>query len=341
MTILPSSLLKKRFHFILIGACLLISALYICKEYGFSLANGIRKSDFHQTNSIQREPLALGTQMVFGFGTPTESPYPEIPHQTPKPKFYVVVAEPDRHCVADICGIDGSIIKTIGGWVQIYNTKFAETRNFFELDSSKNKDTETMILVSDENGKIVGIYPNKKFNDVISVLKLHPKLADFGLIGGVNEFGMLKVGEPAPLKPADKIAHLSKSIDPFAAYFSYTPGDRKFYLYALQKKSFDGYSYLCFLAGCQYPEFVPDHDFLPGIVDYLNGWFLANDMKNGELIKLFGLEPKDVLSGKVSLVILTDEKGKIAALYPQKTLSDTITILSQHPELVNIKKLYQ
>ena len=318
-----------------------MSTLYIYKEYGALLEKDIRKADFYQTNSIQREPLALGAQMVFGFGTPTESPYPEKPYQAPKPKFYIVVAEPDRHCVVDICGVEGSIIKTIGGWAQIYNTKFAETRDFFEFDIPKNKDVETMVIVSDENGKIVGIYPNKKFNDVIAILKLHPKLVDFGLIRGVDEFGMLKVGELAPLKPEDRIAHLSKSIDPFAAYFSYVPKDRKFYLYGLQNKSFDGYSYLCFLAGCQYPEFAPDHYFLPGLVDYLDGWFLANDMENGELIKLFGLNPNDVLGGKLSLVVLTDAKGIIVALHPRKTLSDAITILSQHPDLADVHKLYQ
>lgn len=341
MTILPRSLSKKRFYFVLIGVCILMSMLYIYKGYESSLENDIRKSDFHQTNSIQREPLALGAQMVFGFGTPTESPYLETPYQTPKPKFYVVVAEPDRHCVADICGIEGSIIKTIGGWAQIYNTKFAGTRDFFEFDKPKNKDIKTMVIISDENGKIAGIYPNKKFNDVIGILKFHPKLADFGLIKGVKEFGMLKVGESAPLKPGDKISHLSKSLDAFAAYFSYIPRNKKFYLYALQNKNFDEYSYLCFLADCQYPEFAPDHWFLPGLVDYLNGWFLANDMENGDLIKLFGLDPNDVLSGKSSLVVLTDAKGVIVALHPHKTLSDALTILSQHPDLADIYKLYQ
>lgn len=333
------NLFKKSFYLILIGVCL-TGALYIYNEYEKLFDKDISKSDIYQANLTQHEPLVLGAQMVFGFGTPTESPYLERPYQTPRPKFYVVIAESDRHCVVDICGPEGSLIKTMGGWVQVYNTKFAGTREFFELDLPKNKDAQSATIISDQNGRVAGIYPNKNFGDVIAVLKLHPELANFNLVEGVNEFGILKVGELSPLKPGDRIDYLSESLDTFAAYFFYIPKDKKFYLYALQNKSFDGYSYLCFLNGCQYPEFAPDHNFLPGVVDYLGGWFLANDKYKGKIVELFGLNQKDVLSGKSSLVVLTDARGIILALHPHKTISDAITILSQHPDIADIKKLY-
>ena len=329
--------MKRRFYLILIGICL-FGIAYVYGKYENLLGGDIRKSDSHQRISIQRIPLVLGAQMIFGFGTPTESPYAEMPYQIPKPKFYVTVAEPDRHCVIHICGLDGSLIKTIGGWVQVYNTKFAETVEFFELDSPKNHGAQTMVIISDENGKIVGIYPNKNFSDVISILKLHPNLANFDLLGGINEFGALRVGALTPIKPGDPISYLSGGLDNSVTHI---PTDKKFYLYALQNKDFNGYSYLCFLNGCRYPEFAPDHNFLPSIVDYLDGWLLASDEGGRKIVKLFGLDPKNVLSGKSSLMVLTDARGVIRALHPQKTMSDALTILSQYPDLVDTQRLYQ
>lgn len=65
----------------------------------------------------------------------------------------------------------------MGGWLQVYNTKFVETREFFGFESLKNKETQSAIIVSDGDGKIAGIYLNKDLDDVEEILKLHPDLA--------------------------------------------------------------------------------------------------------------------------------------------------------------------
>ena len=176
-----SNSLKKYFYFILIVA-FLFSIIYVYNGYRNSSSANIAKFDFYLLNSIQRESLVLGGKIMFGFGTPTESPYPEMPYQVPQPKFYVAVAEPDGYCVADMCGLEGTSIKTMDGWLQVYNTKFVETKEFFEFDLSKNKEMSSMVIVSDQNGKIIGIYPNKGLTDVMDILKLHPDLANFDLL---------------------------------------------------------------------------------------------------------------------------------------------------------------
>lgn len=343
MSFTPS---KKIHHLTLIGICI-ISTLSLCIYFSHLTDKKNNKKDFpdfekklYQANLSQFSPPILGGQIVFGFGTPTESPYLEKPYQTPRPKFYVAIAEPDRHCVVDICGVDGSIIKTIGGWVQVYNTKFSETNRFFALDLPANKNTQTMIIVSDGSGKIVGIHPNKKFENVIDILKLYPDLANFDLANGVKEFKNLKVGETVPLKPGDNLIPYSESLDTFSAHFFSVPKNRKFYFYALQEKDYFKISYLCFLKGCQYGEPESDHYFLSNIIDYLDGWIMVNDKYNAKMAKLFGLNEEDVLSGKSSLVVLTDSKGVIVALHPNKTMSDAITILSQHPDIADVKRLY-
>jgi hypothetical protein len=58
-------------------------------------------------------------------------------------------------------------------------------------------------------------------------------------------------------------------------------------------------------------------------------------MNDGEekTARLFGLDPKKVREGKESLVVVTDSKGIIVAIHPGKTLSDTLSILRQLPEI--------
>ena len=82
------------------------------------------------------------------------------------------------------------------------------------------------------------------------------------------------------------------------------------------------------------------HDFLFDTVDKLGGWFLANDSDNQRMIELFGMDPGEVLSGKTSLVVVTNANGVIASLHPQKTMSDALTILSQHSELADVRGWY-
>ncbi|NQU82330.1 MAG: hypothetical protein HQ539_00025 [Parcubacteria group bacterium] len=293
------------------------------KFYLYSLQK--RKYDIimGMLNSIQHEPLVLGGQIMFGFGTPTESPYPEMPYQIPRPKFYVAVAEPDGYCVADMCGLEGASIKTMNGWLQVYNTKFVETKEFFEFDLSKNKEVSSMVIVSDQNGKIIGIYPNKGLTDVMDILKLHPDLTNFDLLPSISEFRKLKVGMLALLKPGETIGYLLDALVKHS--MTHIPKYEN--------------EYACFTDSCRYPEPDPPHDFLFAEIDHLGGWFIANDEDNTAMIELFGLNPENVLSGKSSLVVLTDADGIIVALHPNKTLSDTFTILSQHLELIDIEKL--
>ncbi len=122
------------------------------------------------------------------------------------------------------------------------------------------------------------------------------------------------------------------------------------HFYSLQKRKYKegGFGvyeryeneYACLISGCRYPEPDPPHDFLFGYIDELGGWFLTNDEDNSEMVKLFGLNQEEVLAGKSSLVILMDSKGVIRAIHPNKTMSDALTILSQHPDLADVEGWY-
>ncbi len=291
--------------------------------------------------------------MILGPGSHTMAPYMVIP----KSKFYVAIIQDDYWCINEDCGIDGAIVQTLGGWLEMETIRgYPDLSDEVGYDFFSDQSIKSIIIIGDSEGKIAGIYLNKGFKDVLAILKMHPDLADFNLLKSVNEFGFLKVGDMAPLKPGDDISNLSEELSKFSV--KNVPKGKKFYLYSLQKRKYDmvGYDfdinrgekiykeenkYVCFLGSCRYPEVDPPHDFLFANIEELGGWFLANDEKNEKMIELFGLDPKEVLSGRTSLVVLTDSEGVIVTIHPNKTLSDTFTILSQHPKLADIQKLYR
>ncbi|MFC1613451.1 hypothetical protein ACFL23_03920 [Patescibacteria group bacterium] len=287
--------------------------------------------------------LKLGGETISGQGGWTLAPYMEIPAS----KFYVTGIQDEIWCIIEECGLDGAFIQTMGGWLQMDTTIGSpDIKEEAGFNLPENKNIKSIVLIGDQDGKIAGIYPSKGLDDVIAILKLHPDLADFNLLQGVNKFGSFKIGEFAPLKPGDPIIHLSEELSDFSTH---VPKDKKFYLYSLQKRKYKEVGmyelyeneYVCFISGCRYPDPDPPHDFLFDYIDKLGGWFLSNDENNSEMVKLFGLNQEEVLSGKSSLVILTDEKGVIQAIHPNKTMSDALTILSQHPDLADFEGWYK
>lgn len=311
--------------FILIVA---ISALYIFLKYNFLQKYGVEK-----INGIE-----VGGEMPFGPGKSTFAPYLEIPIGQ---KFYINVVEKNLWCSNEDCGLDGSIIKTLGGWLEVEDKNQSEIKAEFGLDLPGNKNIESIVIVGNGSGKIMGIYLNKQYKDVISILKKdYYNLVDFASLQGVKQYKSLKVGQMAPLKPGDNIANLFSS--KVRSVVSEIPQDKKFYLYGIYKKQTKFKNdYICFLGGCRHPYPDDPHDFIFDEIDKMGGWFLSNDNDNTSMAKLFGLKQEDVVDGKSSLVVLTDSKGILIAIYPEKTMNDAITILSQHPDLINIKEIYQ
>lgn len=297
-------------------------------------------------------PLKLGEKTPQGGpGDWTFAPLFEIPVS----HFYVAIAHTDRlWCSNESCSLDGALIETLGGWLQVATTQnFPDLPSIVGFDKEENKQVQSIALVAERDGRLVGIYPNRGLLDVLPILRLHPDLADFSLLEGVQEFGILKVGEPAPLQSGDSLARFGDT--PPRHNLTHVPKGKKFYLFSVQKRKYDivgkapepyeshpsENTYQCYYSGCRYPEPDPPHDFLFAYVDDLGGWFFSADEEFPALSELFGLDHEAVLRGDSSLVVLTDSQGIIRALHPGKTLADTFTILSQHPDLANLEKFYR
>jgi len=302
-----------------------VIAFLVIQDYRKLPEGGVRQ--FNR----QIEPLKLGPLKIGG-DIPLK---PKLERaETPKDvfitsKFYVNIAEPNPVCFGKYCNIHAAAINTMGGWLEARETGVT-IDELFGLDLEENRNVQSIVIIGDHNGKIIGIYPNKGLKDVLSILQFYPELANSDLLKGVDEFSSLKVGELAPLHPGDSIKYLSGRLEKFS--IDRIPDGKQFYFYILQKNDSGGDSYFCDIAGCKYLGFA-DASF--DLVEDLQGWFLASDNDNEKMIELFGLDPQEVISGQSSLVVLTDSKGVIIALHPQKTISDALTILSQHPNLIN------
>lgn len=335
--------MQKRPFVVLIACSLLIVAT------GYFFSSRIDTKDTIASVSTLGH-IAISGENVAGRGSLTFAPY----HTVPPAKFYVTVVDHDRWCSNEECSLDGALIQTMGGWLQAEKTSGgSEILEEIGLDLPENKEIKTLVIISDGNNKIAGIYPNRGLSDVLPILRLHPDLADFSLLAGVQEFGSLKVGQPAPLQPGDSLARFGNK--PARYSITHVPMGKKFYLFSVQKRKYHMVGgnaphgrdkpyeneYACFLSGCRYPEPDPPHDFLFANMEDLDGWFFSNDMDNPEMPRLFGLSQEAVLTGTSSLVVLTDSKGIIRALHPGKTLSDALTIVSQHPDLADVEGLYR
>ncbi|MFH1232633.1 MAG: hypothetical protein V1651_02065, partial [Patescibacteria group bacterium] len=122
--------------------------------------------------------LKIGGKTISGEGEHTLAPYMKIPRS----KFYVTIVQEDTWCIDKMCNLDGALIQTMGGWLQMDSTIGGpDTKEETGLNLPENKNVKSVVLIGDSDGKIAGIYPNRGLKDVITILKLHPDLANFGL----------------------------------------------------------------------------------------------------------------------------------------------------------------
>ncbi len=270
-------------------------------------------------------PMILGKEAPFGQGSGTFHPYLTVP----KSKFYITVAEEGLFCILEDCALAGALVHTMGGWLQGEKTGDPTSSELLGLD--RDTTVASIIVMSDGDNKIVGIYPNKGLKDVLPILRLHPDLVDFSLLKGVDAFGPLKIGAPAPLKPGDPTGYRAGEPDSYP--FTHIPSGKKFYVFSFQKELF-GREYCAFYE-CESPEDYPNGSS----IEDLGGWFSSDGTP--ETTRKFGLDPGRIAAGEASLVVVTDSVGTLVAIHPDKTIKDILSILRQHPEIADIEQLFE
>ncbi len=269
--------------------------------------------------------LALGGDHPLGYRSLTFYPEKNIP----KSRFYVAVVEKDLWCALEGCSLEGAHARMMGGWLQGENAENSQIAD--EIGLNKYPDISSLVIVANGENKIVGLYPNNGLDDVNSILRLHPGLADFNLLKGVSEFGLLKVGSKSPVMPGDPTGYSPEH--PSSYPYTHIPKNKKFYILSVNKKLLNrGY---CAFYECETLAEYPNGTY----IEELGGWFSSNETP--EVIQAFGLDPDRVSEGKQSLIVVADPSGIIVSIHPGRNITHILSILSSHKDLVDVEAFYE
>lgn len=266
-------------------------------------------------------PLSVSKIGDFKIGSPAPyKPGDEIAHPygvVPPSRFYVYLWQPgirNAQCMYDECGRGGEMVATLRGWLWGSGLDELDTE-YYHLPHS----VTSLVLVADANSVIVGIYPNAMLFDLERILKKHSDLANLGMLKGIRQLGPIAVGAPLPFKPTNMFADITAE----------NQRRPKFYVYVVHE-TINSERY------CPYYECGGYID----VVYQAGGAFDAFDHDDPESIKKFGLSPHQVARGEVTLVVVADADGTIVSIHPNKDMRDLVTILSQHPDLTDMEKIY-
>jgi hypothetical protein len=122
--------------------------------------------------------LRLGAPSPVQAGHPTAHPHLRVPAS----KFYVLVVARDvpTMCTFEDCGPEGAEVERLGGWIT--GDDQAETIHTVGLNENLVRSgNQSIIVVSNASGRIVGIYPGRKMIDLPRILRNHRELWDNGL----------------------------------------------------------------------------------------------------------------------------------------------------------------
>lgn len=114
--------------------------------------------------------LKVGGSSPVQPGDPTAHPH----RVTPKAKFYVLVVAKGlpTMCTFEDCGPEGKQVEELGGWIT--GDAQNETIHLAGLEQAEVKQgRQSLIVVSDKEVRIIGIYPNSRMSDLPIILKRH------------------------------------------------------------------------------------------------------------------------------------------------------------------------
>lgn len=121
-------------------------------------------------------PLKIGGR----FDPQTNFPYEYPLEMASEANFFIHAVQKDLGlCMFDSCGMSGVLIECMNGWLS--GNSHEEVSDEVGLDDKWDDvlaGKASMIVVSDRNSKIVGIYPNSTTHDLPRILRKHPSLTE-------------------------------------------------------------------------------------------------------------------------------------------------------------------
>lgn len=156
-------IISRKVKTIIVLGAVIIVALFFVYFYFFSI------------RSVKSfGPLKLGDQTPLKVGDVTEYPYRYILES----KFYIYAVQKDaNYCALEGCGMSGVLVDCMEGWLSADAiTARADEYGLKEEDIEAGK--SSIIIIADEDQKIVGIYPNYIIQNIPYILKNHRNLSD-------------------------------------------------------------------------------------------------------------------------------------------------------------------
>jgi hypothetical protein len=141
--------------------------------FAFALALGLETADAGPAGVSRHGPLRLGHFGPVQPGQPTAMPHARVPRS----KFYVFVVQKGipAMCTFEDCGAEGELVEKLGGWIT--GDDQAETISLAGLDESKVRmGQQSIVVVANSSGRVVGIYPSRTMKDVPEILQSHRAL---------------------------------------------------------------------------------------------------------------------------------------------------------------------
>lgn len=167
---------------------LLLPLIFLVAGYQFGvahveiLAEQLKYEPRPITSVQEYGPLKIGGE----FGPETNFPGPrDYPiEMSEEANFFINVVQKDLYrCMFESCGMSGALVECMGGWLsgntlEEISDKVGLGDKWEQVLAGK----ASIIVVSDRNSKIVGIYPNHTTQELPRILRKHPNLtknADF------------------------------------------------------------------------------------------------------------------------------------------------------------------
>lgn len=91
----------------------------------------------------------------------------------PKSDFYVYSLGDESFCIGSDCGIGGYFTECLGGWISGYRQMTSLEDDYGLSDFAVKEGKERVIMIADNDAKIVGIYPGARIKNLPYILKNH------------------------------------------------------------------------------------------------------------------------------------------------------------------------
>lgn len=101
-----------------------------------------------------------------------------------KYKFYILLVDKEQAFPRKYSWPLEEVINIkIGGLIERADSGSFVFTEIFGPNNDKNKIIFSVVIITDKNGIVVGVYPNKQLYELVGILQLHPDLIDLNLAG--------------------------------------------------------------------------------------------------------------------------------------------------------------